>query len=272
MGQVTISFLGVCTIFRNLPALATPEGLPPGTPIPSNRVVLARTTTQFLEKNPSIDRHIAILQMPPYQLLNNSPALPPLEWFTPDTYKLDGVQLSIPNATQTKLKGCLCCLPSLQEHLDQPLGPPAPWVYLPDRERVQAWFDITGGNVRARLMSTDPPCPTIPSITLVTINTDGAPILQYQPFPPPDGPAEPPTQVELTSLSPNVNVMNFANGEALVDDNSDFLLNYTLAETMPPDSAVRVPRKNRCTKFSRITYFVGGCGDAGPGCSNTGFP
>lgn len=280
MGQVTISFLGVCTIFRDLPSLQPPPGLPPDTPIPRNRVVLARTTKAFLDDHPGIFPHIARLQLVAENVSFDPPEGPPhKDPNAPYTYELKGVQLRIRNAAggSSTLTGNLDCLPGLQDHLiGQSLGGPAPWVYLADPERVRAWFDLTNGDAAAWLMRTEQKdCDLktqVPGITVVTITTenDDPLVLEYVPF---DG--GPTILITLSGESPNVNVMNFAEGKAFVDDNQDYLLNYQLANQVPPDNSVSIPQTNVCMHLSPLTYEVEHphrCGDAGPGCSTTPFP
>lgn len=267
MAQVTISFLGVCTIFRDLPSL-----VPPGTngsiSVPANRVVLARATETFRSFT-GIAPHVAKLQFVADAVTFNGPPLPPADPPSAGVYSLDGVGLKILNAANTTLsepRG-LDCLPSLHTYLGGTIGAPAPWVYLPDRTNVQAWFDVPGGEWLAYLMNTNPPCPIVPSISVLTMETAGDPQLECWPW---DG--SPSTTVTLQGGSPNINVMNFANGSAFVEDNADFRLNYCLTVPFPPVQGISIPQANACRFRSPATYNVDGCGDAGPGCSNTTYP
>lgn len=266
MGTVTISFLGVCTIFRDLPKFA-----PPGAAVPNNRVVLARVTEE-LQKKTGVDPHIAKLQFVAENIEITGPALPPADPPLANTYSLTGgVGLRIKNATGAALgppRG-LDCLPSLAANLDGTLGLPASWVFTPDAAQVQAWFDFEGGEALAFKMKVHPKCDLVPSIMFLTLQTNGDPELEFTPF------GGSTTKVKLSSSGaqpPNVNVMNFAFGEAVKDDDNDFLLNYTLTTPFPPVDAINIPHANVCTIPSPLTYDVGGCGDAGPGCSNSTYP
>lgn len=266
MGTVEISFLGVCTIIRDLPSFA-----PAGTPdLPQNRVVLVRAPqafTQFM----GVDPHIAKLQLNGTPI--SGPPLPPVDPPQANTYRLDGVGLKILNVTDTSLPDLrgLDCLPSLAAYLDAPLGSLATSAYNREPDNVQAWFDVPGGDWKGWLMNTKPVCPIIPTISVLTMQTsDDNPLLEYTRWR--DNVT---TVVELTS-SPTeparVFVMNFALGEALVDNNADFLLNYLLTVPLPPLSKIAIPNANVCRFKSPGVYTVAGCGDAGPGCSNNTYP
>ena len=266
MPGVNVNFLGVCTIFRNLPSL-----VPPGVTVPPNRVVLVRNTL-FTQQLSDIDPHIPKIQFPGTAFVFNGPPLPPVSPPLENTFSLNGVTLSIINAvTNVPFQPALDCLPGLQARLNPPaeLGPPARLVYIPDPERAAAWFDVSSGSSwNAYIMNTDPVCATVPSISILHIETVGAPQLLVTPW---DG--SPGTIVTLSRTDdvPAVNVMNFAMGEGVVDDNRDFLLNYLTAETLPT-SSVMIPEVNACTTQSPAVFRLPRCGDAGPGCSNTNFP
>jgi hypothetical protein len=271
MGTVTISFLGACTIFRDLPSLAPPD-LPPGTELPANRVVLARTTESFTQIT-GVDPHIAKMQLDADIEILSGPSLPPAVPPFAKTFSLDGVGLKIRNALDTTLPADrgLDCLPSLAEFLRGELGKPTLSVFVPDSASVQAWFDVAGGDWNAYKMRTDPPCDTIPSISYLIIQTEGDPELVFTPW----DPAIEPTTVRLTNGSsgtPNIDVMNFALGEGVVDDNRDFILNYTLTDPFPWVADIDIPQALACRFFSPGTYTLPRCGDAGPGCSNSVYP
>ncbi len=264
MPSVNVSFLGVCTIFQNLPEL-----VPPGTSVPPHRVVLVKNTTRIR----GIDPHIAKLQLVADDIAIDGPGLPPAG--EDNIFLLQGVTLTIANPVPggPPFQPSLGCLPSLQSHLQPPeqLGPPAPLVTIPDPDGAAAWFDvITGGNSWiAYLLKPDPPCPMIPSISILGVDTVNAPQLLVTPW---DG--SPPTTFTLTRTGtpPDINVMNFADGKGVVEDNRDFLLNYLTAATFPPIPSVQIPLQNVCTQESPGKYRFPRCGDAGPGCSNTQFP
>jgi hypothetical protein len=68
-------------------------------------------------------------------------------------------------------------------------------------------------------------------------------------------------------------VMNFALGEGVVDNNSDFRLHYRCAAAFPPVCAISIPEFNACRFQSPgDPYVMPRCGDAGPGCSNSTYP
>ena len=267
IGTVTVSFLGVCTIFLDLPSQ-----VPPGTEVPPNRVVLARATKDF-RKQTGVYPHMGRLQIDAGEIIFQGPPPPLSGLATPNTFNLDGAYLKVANALETQLSIQLGCLPSLRGHLREgTLGPPAEAVYMPDPTLVQAWFDVSHGvSWNAFLMSTDPPCNLVPSISILTVQTDGAPALEYNRF----DLTRQPTVITLLGERPNVNVMNFACGEGFVDEDEDFLLNYQLAATVPLQSSITIPSVNICnipSSSAGAVYKINGCGDAGPGCSNTTYP
>lgn len=275
MGTIDISFVGVCTIFRDLPSLVTFPG-----DLPRNRVVLARTTQEFISHT-GVLPHIAKLRFIAGQFeVVRGPKLPPFEPPEPNTFTLDGIQLKILNATgDTTLSPSwgLDCLPSLQAHLYRELGPPAEPVFIQSQEFVQAWFDFQGGFARSyKMRATNDKgqtCEPVPSISVLTIETtDDYADLEYAPFPP----GAEPTVVRITPPPApersHILLANFALGELFKDDNRDFLLNYTLAQTFPEIADVAIPECNTCTVLSPQSYHTPRCGDAGPGCSNTTYP
>ena len=264
MASVTINFLGVCTIFRNLPNYV-PDDYKDR--VPANRVVLPRSTDAFV-KMTGVEPHIAKLQLLGGGSIISGPRLPPAS--EENTYLLDGVGLTIESATGPELgppRG-LDCLPSLSTFFHGTLGMPAPGVYIPEPENVQAWFDFEVGNAQAYVMNVFPPCATVPSITVLTMTTDDAqPIrLHYTPW----GGDE--SVFEFTGAPARIDVMNFALGLGVVDDNRDFLLNYTLIQPFPRITDVQIPRANSCALPSPGQFRLPRCGDAGPGCSNTNYP
>lgn len=268
MGKITVSFLGVCTIFRDLP------GQTGRTDVPPNRVALVRATEEIIHKH-HILPHRAKLQLVAKNIQWSGPKLPPADPPLENTYSLsEGVHLRIANSpgADSGLTGFIDSLPGLQAYLDRPLGPPAEWVFVPTPERVQAWFDIEHGEIRSHFMSPIPCCPTTSSMAFLTIPAEEKPpVLEVTPW---TGPNK-----GITSTvsfpdddAPNINVMNFAEGEALIKDNRDFILNYLLAAEMPPLDLISIPLENVCRTPSPLKYRVNGCGDAGPGCSTTQFP
>jgi len=114
------------------------------------------------------------------------------------------------------------------------------------------------------------PCPKLPAISILTVETSTAPQLLMTPW---DG-----TQPTVVTVSnhddrvPGIHVTNFADGEVVVDSDKDFFLNYLCAANFPL-SVPEIPRQDQiCKKPSPIEYRVNRCGDAGPGCSNTNYP
>jgi hypothetical protein len=266
MPSVHVSFLGVCTIFQNLRSL-----LPRGVTGPKHRVVLVRNTP-FMQRISGIDPHIPKIQFVADHVEFTGPELPPAG--QPNAYSLSGVTLSVFNpANNPETILSMGCLPSLQRFLDpqEELGPPAEFVYAPMGERAAAWFDVDAAvSWEAYKFVPSFPCSTVPAISMLTVETSSAPQLLITPW---DG--TPSTIVTLTNdddTIPNINVMNFADGEVVVDDDKDFFLNYLCAANFPL-SVPGIPRQDQiCTNPSPLTYQVGRCGDAGPGCSNTNYP
>lgn len=270
MPSVNISFLGVCTIFQDLRSL-----LPPGVEGPKHRVVLVRNTP-FMQNLSGIHPHIPKLQLLADSIEQQGPDLPPADPPEKNTFSLDGVTLTVHNpGNNPDIELSLGCLPSLQGFLDPEveLGPIAEFVYVPNNQRAAAWFDLdVGTSWEGFRMTTKFPCDTVPAISILTIETSSAPQLRVTPW----NVNIEPTTFTLSNENgtpPNVFVMNFANGEAVVDSDRDFLLNYQCAASLPVPIA-QIPRQDQvCTNPSPIVYdLTHRCGDAGPGCSNTSFP
>lgn len=269
MPSVNVSFLGVCTIFQDLPRL-----VPPGTPpVPPNRVVLVKTTP-FMEQVSGIFPHIAKIRFDATEVTFDGPPLPPTDPPEPNVYLLEGVTLQIVNPVfPGPLLPALGCLPSLQARIDPPeeIGPPAPLVYRHEPSLAAAWFEVYGGTSwTGYTLTPSDPCDTVPSISILNVETNEWPQLLVTPW----DPLIPPTTVtvkrEDPDFPPGIHVANFADGSGLVEDNRDFLLNYLTAARFPL-SSVNIPTENICPP-SPIVYVFYQCGDAGPGCSNTQFP
>ena len=264
MPSVHVNFLGVCTIFQNLPSQ-----VPPGFQVPPNRVVLVLNYA-----NLPIEPHIPKIEFIADQVNFNGPALPPTDPPKENEFLLQGVTLSILNPVAIpSFQPALSCLPGLQANLIPPaqLSPPASLVYIPDPTKAAAWFDVSEGvSWNSYVMNVDTPCPTVPSISVLNIDTDGNPQLLVTPW----DTQIPPTTVTLTRLNdaPGINVTNFAGGTAVKDDPNDFLLNYLTAETFPGAPAINIPTMNICTTPSPDVFHLPRCGDAGPGCSNSTYP
>src|SRR5690349_5051964 len=106
MGQVTVNFMGICTIFRDLPSQVPPGlRLPPEIQLPANRVVLARTTLDFLRANPTVPLHVGKLQLIADRITMYGPPLPPATPPEADSYALNGVSLKILNTASNELTG-----------------------------------------------------------------------------------------------------------------------------------------------------------------------
>lgn len=269
MPRIHVSFYGVCTIFPDLQSL-----LPPGVTGPKHRVVLVRNTP-FMREISGIHPHIPKLQLHADKIEHHGPKLPPADPPHENFYSLDDVTLTIGNpATTPDTTLLLGCLPSLRGFLEpeMELGPPAKFVYEHDSERAAAWFDTdVATSWEGFRMTTTFPCPKVPAISILTIETTSAPQLVVTPW---NG-SEPTTFTLINDDDkiPHIGVMNFADGRAVVDSDRDFFLNYLCAASLPVSFA-RIPTPQEvCTKPSPIKLDVGEiCGDAGPGCSNTTFP
>ena len=265
MYTLTINFLGVCTIFRDLP----PEA---GS---ANRVVLVRTPPGFPPNDPPpILPHIAKLQILTAFTTPPGEKLPPYE-NQPNTFKLEGVWLTVNQQQTQPLTGTLACLPSLQKALPTAnLGLPADFVLNPNlpgaTDHAQAWFDVPQGSWNGFLMNPCPSCKEVPSVSVLDIQMDDPPVLHYRQV----GGTTIPVSFDPDETHHYIAVENFADGEAIIKDERDFYLNYLTAQDFSIDwiPQIQIPKTNACTKPSPLITRLRGCGDAGPGCSNTGFP
>ena len=266
MPSVNVSFLGVCTIFQNFRSL-----LPRGVTGPRHRVVLVRNTP-FMQTITGIHPHIPKIMFDADHVVITGPGLPPTD--QPNVYSLTGVTLSVFNpANNPETTLSLGCLPSLQRFL-QPqveLGPPAEFVYAPMADRAAAWFDVDAAESwDAYLYNPSTPCPTLPAISILTVETSDRPQLLVTPW---DG-TQPTIVTEWNDDDrvPGIHVTNFADGTVVVDDDTDFYLNYLCAANFPLSIPTIPLQQQICTTPAPIEYKVNRCGDAGPGCSNTNYP
>jgi hypothetical protein len=269
MGQVIVSFIGVCTYIRKS---AYPDFAPAD--IAGRRWVLVNATQSIIENNPNLNRrtpaidpHIPKLQLMDWQATLLEGELP----FEPDgdTQVLDltaGYSMSIINAIGDEIDDSeLVCMPSLKM-LAPDLGYVGPAVLDPTPATTACVFDFQSGRLQGTQLRQNGA-----GVTLLTIDTDGDPILEILPF----GGTAPSLfrlQNQRTELPPGVNVMSFPWGSGKVDNPTDFYLHYLTAGTFPADATIQTQALT-CAPCP-FTYGLppSFTATAGPECSNSGYP
>lgn len=230
MGKVTITFSGICTHFLNPTADV------------QHRVVLINASEGKTVDGVHIAPHIALLQ---------------IGGAAPETISLDGVRLSIGNATGDLLYIGYESMPSLRKEMDSvaPLPPPSPKLLLDEPwPEIAAYFDLDHGSISACIDEMGSARAT------VTMTTSGDEVeLVLEPFP---GSAFAGTTRLLASPA-TIIVSNLSTMEEM--ERSHFLLHYTLGETLA--KVPQIPRRIEGPRCPAPTY-----GTIGAGCSNSNYP
>lgn len=276
MGQITISFLGLCTYFHNFG-----EHVPLEFYTTPRRVVLANASNV----PPPYYPHVAKIQMTQQDRLTVLQGQLPEPSEQTDSYvtTLTGATLSVINAIGQFGPEALC-LPQLsaQVRLDgipdpQALPPPNEAVYAANPCTASCYFDFGVGTMNGRTLKItgDKQPSRPPGIAQLVIETSDTPLLQIVPFkgstlgdvpilvriPPAPG----------TTMS-YVNITNFAPGDTDKDD--DFQLNALLLERVK-GVTIASPTGSACP-LSEIAYDMTvpnlPIETLTPGCSTSGYP
>jgi hypothetical protein len=250
MGQLTTYFYGICAHIKDSEMTNWPHRcvLPNG--------IVARTINER-----SIASHVASIHFDISALLNTSNiTLPPPDDQGIIHWQVAGAALNLENeeVALTYLESYGTCIPSLKT-LTPDLGPLSPTV-VDGRNPILAsvYFNVAGGTFHGGM---SPQNAAIAILESVTSDTDV--VLNVSSFTWGSG------SITLTSGS-ELYVTN--NGAGIVTDSPwDFLLQYTICESIPPNAGVPGPGIGTCeTVKPRWTGVF--CDDVGPGCSNTNYP
>ena len=240
MGTITIQFQGICVNFS--------QSAHPALPV-KQRIVLPRIDKHLpLLQNQLIPPHFAALSYP----MSMVPPIPPTAT-VPDMMgtailPLTGGVLHVANPANTSffhIDGSFANIPILTQLSEGTIGPPDEEVLFGANPFAAAcWFDVNAGTIGATTSATGE------FQTIVTVETDGDPVLMWRPFPSVTW-----TEIEFPLLSGTVFVQNLALNE--FNSEFHFLLNYLTAADLPP-----------------IMGIPGSPPDAigGPGCSNSNYP
>jgi hypothetical protein len=237
VGELKIQFKGICVNFRQLDN--------PRLPV-LHRVVLVNASLEMLIDEHEIPPHFASIQLPTL------------------TIPLAGSRLRVRNPLNL---GCVydsnyTTLPNLTALISEQdgtnLGLPSLPMMLGENPALAAcYFDVNSGIFSA---CNDGGSAT----TLLTIETDGDPILDQIPFA--TVPFPPPVAQPLPGLTPGVplTVQNVSSGEQPSQETEfHFYLSYLTAQQMPASPALPLP----LTLPPCLPAAI-----AGPGCSNSNYP
>jgi hypothetical protein len=239
MDSLTVYFVGICTHLREYTSRET-----------EHRVVLinARGGKEINKK--TIVGHEASLRYLDLKL-------------TPQHEPLHGVRITVKNATTTNLaydNSFFTCIPRVTAYAPGIMSLSLDVAKGHDPNLVAAYFDVTAGRFIAGYDSNDA------SVAVLNVPTDGPPILTIENFPThPDGPS-----TKEIHLPPDAHIQleNVGPGRAQGDAPHDFLLNFLIAQTIPPDATWPTTRANCKLQFS--LPFESNTVD--PGCSNSNYP
>lgn len=250
MGQLTVSFDGICTWIPQY-GLTSTAVMSEGTRLPNPklaavppdvmwRVVLARTLNGLSFQTPqgpqTIPPHDAVLDIQTSRIDFMSGVPSGLRQITPTTWQLRGVKFWVKNVVpapaQTQIYPTpLLGIPSLQHYAATP--PPSSPLPLSDRmvlgQQAAAFFDIAVGELEVANLDFDkdgkPLNDDVAHVTYSVI-TDGHPQLAVQSF-----------QdcrisiIHFADDNPSIRLNCFGEG---ADSSWDFILHYAVCQSIPP--------------------------------------
>lgn len=252
MGQLTTYFYGICAHVKD----STLTGSPHRCVLPNG--ILARTIN-----GQWIASHVASIHFDSSAVLNTSNiTLPQSDSMGIIHWQVAGAAFNLIHEIPVPPDGLNydptygSCVPSLKA-LTPNLGPLSPDVVDGrDPSLASVYFDVAAGTFRGGM---SPQGAAIAILDSVTSDTDV--VLNVSSFTWGNG------TITLTSGS-ELYVTNNGAGEA-TDTPNDFLLQYTICATIPPDAGV--PGIGGCAIVSPRWNGVFSA-DVGPGCSNTNYP
>lgn len=264
MGQIKIYFAGVCVFVDRFSTY-----FPGNAPI--HRMVLVNADMSELRLGDSstvqVVPHLALMTLdPPFEVVMGP--LPPQVSGTNDYILNGGTAYTITVLNPVTTQGWInsaTCLPSLQSCLDVPIGAPSAAVVKDGN--AACYVDFTDGILEGFSQQGSQ---GLMGISRATIETNGNPVLQIT-----GGPLMLNTIVNFGSADVVAAITNKP-AEQGADDPNDFFFNYLVCADLPDVSEITPPDAVGCPPITpssdpdlpkRIQHF-----DAGPGCSNTGFP
>ena len=239
MGSLTVYFVGICSHLREFTSVET-----------EHRVVLINAREGKEINGHKIVGHVATLR---YLDAKGTPRHEPL----------NGVRITIKNPSATPLtydKSFFTCLPRLTAYAQDVITLSLDVAKGHDPNLVAAYFDIPAGNLIAGADANDA------SVAVLTVPTDGDPILSIEPFPGHHSNAS----AREIPLPPNAHIQleNVGPGLRHGEGPHDFLLNLLVAQVIPPKATWPTTRAD--CKLDVALPFPGNTVD--PGCSNSNYP
>jgi hypothetical protein len=232
MGEITITFMGICTHFLDV---ETPTGL-------VHRVVLVNASGNNIVAGLLIPPHFATMQIVPPQ--------------GPVPASLAGVQVSFNVTGELLLDSTYSIVPTLQTLMANivALGPASsllldesPWP------AVAAYFDIPAGTFSGQNVT------GAAQVTATIPTPEGSDVVEMTITPFPGSDATPQTVKLVSGTSITVSNVGTPETEEGPDTGRHFLLHYLLAENFPP--APQVPPS-----------IPGIAATVGAGCSDSNYP
>lgn len=279
MGQIMISFLGLCTWFNDLRRYAgdrDPSTLPP------RRMVLMNTNRTELCQRPGdcwpVEPHIAKIEMFYDQIIERPSDFPPS--LDPQTliFEPNGMTVRVLNPRQLPVLPAetnhTAGLPSLAHQAgltSETLGPPSSGVFDRDPRKASVHFDVDAGNMTAYKL------PILPmGITQLVIECDGDPVVAFEPWQWDRGPWIVKLRHAEDHEYATINVMNFSLSPKKTGPAFDFYLQYLAVESFPETpriDQIKIPITIELP-VTPFTYHLHQPpeGDMDPGCSNSNYP
>lgn len=215
MGQLTVTFKGICTHFLSLPEITLPG--------PVHRAVLINASGENVINGIRIPAHIARITL---SATTTTPE--------PQTFALQGVNLSLAGSTSPPLnyEPSYQAIPTLEEQMSEiePLSMPATSLLIGEQwPAVAAYFTVEAGTFSGCVSAGA-------AEVILTLETDVPEVVTLNATPFPGAPPLPFASVPIQLVSPaTITISNLAANpmDELLNPRSHFFLHYLLAETYP---------------------------------------
>ena len=252
MGEITITFWGICTIIREeIESVWVPKRI----------VLVDASDEQTIAGNPHLANHGIVPHMAKLRIPTDAiSALGPMPitsipLHTGISLRLAHVRLAIPNAIETPLVDQANCLPHIGpiEAVGSPLG-----VTLMGGPAIATIYELNSGTLAGFRKAEHGA-----GISVLTVQTNGDPVLTLTEF----------QTTQLTKFTlysgAHVLVTNLPDMPGEDDHDEDFRLHYLTASVFPP--VIGIPAEVDCPLDPNADD--GGLGlYVGPGCSNSNYP
>ena len=280
MGQLMISFLGLCTWFNDLRQYA---GDRDRSTLPPRRMVLINANRkeilQVERPHITVDPHTAKIQLFHEQIKEIPQDFPPsIEPRHPQSliFEPQGMTVRVLNPLQLPGHGAesnyTAGLPSLAAQAGLTplqLGPPSSGVFDRDPRKASLYFDVHAGNMTAFMLEK-----VQMGITHLVIDCDGDPLVAFEPWQWDRGPWIVKLKPADGDEYPTINVTNFTKQKT--GPPNDFFLQYLTVGSFPGFpriDQIQIPT-NISLPVTRYTSHLPQppAEDMDPGCSNSNYP